>query len=168
MPVNMCGTVYAKNKFSRDGILALTTGHIDPGIQCPIVIRLINLRSIPYTFFLGQPIYTIVFHRIEAIDGRTLEAHAPISMEKTYERTVESVNAALGNALNDISLTSQFAKKADFEELKSYCKELVKSEEFDRSLKSKMWDITWKTLLIIFAIIGAIGAVVKILEFLEK
>ncbi|RZJ48872.1 MAG: hypothetical protein EOO19_06975 [Chryseobacterium sp.] len=168
MPINMCGTVYAKNKFSRDGILALTTGHIDPGIQCPIVVRLINLRSIPYTFFLGQPIYTIVFHRIEVIEGRPLEAHAPITMERTYERTVESVNAALGNALNDISLTSQFSKKADFEELRKYCKELVDSKEFDRSLKSKMWDITWKTILAIFAIIGAIGAVVKIFEFSEK
>lgn len=42
MPLDLCGTVYAKNKFSRDGILLFTTGHVDPGIQCPIVIRLVN------------------------------------------------------------------------------------------------------------------------------
>lgn len=114
MPIHLCGTVYAKNKFSRDGILALTTGHIDPGIQCPIVIRLINLRSIPYTFLLGEPIYTIVFHKLESTEAQFLEAHKPITMEATYSRTIESANAALGNAFNDLSMTNEFIRKEDF------------------------------------------------------
>lgn len=114
MPIGLCGTVYAKNKFSRDGILALTTGHIDPGIQCPIVIRLINLRSIPYTFLLGEPIYTIVFHKLESTNTRLLESHGPITRDTTYSRTIESANAALGNAFNDLSMSNEFIRKEDF------------------------------------------------------
>lgn len=114
MPIGLCGTVYAKNKFSRDGILALTTGHIDPGIQCPIVIRLINLRSIPYTFLLGEPIYTIVFHKLEPTEAKFLESHKPITMEATYARTIESANAALGNAFNDLSMANEFIRKEEF------------------------------------------------------
>lgn len=114
MPNDLCGTVYAKNKFSREGILALTTGHVDPGVQCPIVIRLINLRSIPYTFQLGEPIYSIVFHKLEIESGQKLETHHAISMELTYKRTIEAANNALGNALNDLSLTNDFVKKEDF------------------------------------------------------
>lgn len=117
MPNDLCGTVYAKNKFSREGILALTTGHIDPGIQCPIVVRLINLRSIPYTFQLGEPIYTIVFHKLEIEVGQQLFSHNPISMELTYSRTIESANTALGNALYDLSLTNDFVRKEDFGKL---------------------------------------------------
>lgn len=117
MPVDMCGTVYAKNKFSREGILALTTGHIDPGVQCPIVIRLINLRSIVHSFQLGEPIYTIVFHKLEHTENQNLVAHPPISKEVTLTRTMESANTALGNALNDLSLTNDFIKKEDFGKL---------------------------------------------------
>jgi deoxycytidine triphosphate deaminase len=111
MPNHLCGTVYAMNKFSREGILALTTGHIDPGVQCPIVVRLVNLRSIPYTFQLGEPIYTIVFHNLEIEKGQQLVSHPPISMKQTFDRTIKSVNTALGNALNDLSLTNEFVKK---------------------------------------------------------
>lgn len=111
MPNYLCGTVYAKNKFSRDGILTLTTGHVDPGVQCPIVIRLINLRSIAFTFVLGEPIYTIVFHQVETEKGQPLASHPPISKEFTYKRTLESANTALGNTLHDFSLMSEYVRK---------------------------------------------------------
>ena len=117
MPTHLCGTVYAKNSFSREGILALTTGHIDPGIQCPIVIRLINLRSIPITFQLGIQIYTIVFHTLEVKEGEQLASHEPISMEKTFSRTIESANTALGNTLYDLALTNDFVRKDEFGKL---------------------------------------------------
>jgi deoxycytidine triphosphate deaminase len=149
MPIHLCGTVYAKNKFSRDGIFALTTGHVDPGIQCPIVIRLINLRSIPYTFVLGEPIYTIVFHNLDLKEVKLLEKHVAISMEQTFSRTIESANAALGNALNDLSLTSNFVRKDEFGKI--FVRQFIKT--------------FWGWVLIIFALLAGFASILKIIEF---
>ena len=168
MPPDLCGTVYAKNKFSRDGILALTTGHIDPGVRCPIVIRLINLRSIPYTFMLGEQIYTIVFHNLHKTDEMQLISHPPISMETTIMKTIESANAALGNALNDISLTHNFVRKDDFERLKADCQNYLTDDQVFAALFKKAKKKAWAWALVIFAIGGFIAAVVKVIEFVQK
>ncbi len=149
MPTDLCGTVYAKNKFSRDGILALTTGHIDPGIQCPIVIRLINLRSIPCSFYLGTPIYTIVFHTLEFKETDVLVMHPQITMEQTIERTIESAHSALGNALNDLSLTNGFIKKDDVGLL------------ITKYILKRGW--AWMVVLL-----AAGAAIIKIIEYLTK
>ena len=55
------------------GILALNAGHIDPGYDGPIVIRLINIRSIPWVLTMGDPIFTVVF--------QTLNYEAPIGRQ---------------------------------------------------------------------------------------
>ncbi|MCW3111455.1 MAG: deoxycytidine triphosphate deaminase [Segetibacter sp.] len=114
MPLDLCGTVYAKNEFSRCGILLFTTGHIDPGIQCPIVIRLVNLRSTPFALTLGHPIYTIVFHTIKPFVGGVLERHENITIEKTIQRTIKSAEDALDNTLYDLSLLNHLIRKDEF------------------------------------------------------
>lgn len=172
MPSNLCGTVYAKNKFSREGILALTTGHIDPGIQCPIVIRLINLRSIPFTFHLGEPIYTIVFHRLAIERGQELVCHKPISRDLTYERTIESVNTALGNALYDLSLTNGFVKNEDFEKIKERIEHFINEEDFGKIAWKWVKKNITKTFLIIIAILVTISTIVSglptLIDYLKK
>jgi deoxycytidine triphosphate deaminase len=65
MPTDLCGTVYSRNALAKAGILALNAGHIDPGYEGPIVIRLINLRAIPWTLTLGRSIFTIVFQTLD-------------------------------------------------------------------------------------------------------
>lgn len=152
MPKELCGTVYAKNKFSRDGILSLTTGHVDPGVECPIVIRLINLRSIPYTFSLGEPIYTIVFHTLDFESENELCAHNKITLDDTVTRTIATADAAMANALHDFSMTHGFVKK----------------EEFGKLLRHTVLKPTWDWIVIIFAIVGAIAAGIKIYEGIFK
>ena len=149
MPKELCGTVYAKNKFSRDGILALTTGHVDPGVHCPIVIRLINLRSIPFTFQIGEPIYTIVFHTLEKSDSITYYGHTAISMSKTIAQTIASADAALENTLHDISLTQKFIRKEDF--AKIFAKQFFKT--------------IWGWLVVLFLLISAFAGILKIIDF---
>lgn len=145
LPKNLCGTVYAKNQFSRDGILAWTTGHIDPGIKCPIVVRLINFRSIPYTIRLGEPVYTVVFHELSKTDEAQLESHNPITMEETISKTLKAADSILGNALHDIALTKEFIKKDEFSSL--FAKQFFKT--------------TWGWIIIILGIIATIMAIVK-------
>ena len=43
LPPTICGTVYSRNRLQKDNILALNAGHVDPGYDGPIMIRLVNL-----------------------------------------------------------------------------------------------------------------------------
>lgn len=161
MPKELCGTVYAKNKFSREGILALTTGHIDPGIQCPIVIRLINLRSIPYSFHMGDAIYTIVFHTLEARPGEKLAQHPPITMQKTISNTLDSADASLANAFNDLSLTNNFVKKDEFDRLKGLNQDFVRKDEVGKII----WELIKSNIVKIIAwVVAAIVAIITIMS----
>jgi deoxycytidine triphosphate deaminase len=113
MPLNLSATVFSRNKLSRDGILALNAGHIDPGYRGPITIRLINLRATTYTIKLGIPIYTIVFQELsKEVDEK--ERHPPISREETIKKVTASVDEALSNALYDLALLNNFVKKDEF------------------------------------------------------
>ncbi len=161
MPKELCGTVYAKNRFSREGILSFTTGHIDPGIQCPIVIRLINLRAIPFNIHLGEPIYTIVFHKLETSDGQDLEIHPPISKTDTLLRTRETANAILGNAFNDISLTRDFIRKEDFEKLNARAEKFVREEDFGKLFWKMIKANIYKLVAWIVAILVAIASIIS-------
>ena len=66
LPKNICGTVYSRNRLQKDNILALNAGHVDPGFEGQIIIRLINLGSNIWTFRLGDPIFTLVFQYLDA------------------------------------------------------------------------------------------------------
>jgi deoxycytidine triphosphate deaminase len=63
LPETVSATVYSRNKLQKENILALNAGHINPGYQGPIMIRLINLSSISWPLHLGSAIFTAVFHR---------------------------------------------------------------------------------------------------------
>jgi deoxycytidine triphosphate deaminase len=161
MPKELCGTVYAKNRFSREGILSFTTGHIDPGIQCPIVIRLINLRAIPFNIHLGEPVYTIVFHKLEMSAGQEFVIHPPISKTDTLLRTRETANAILGHAFNDISLTREFIKRDEFEKLNRLQEEFIKREEFGKLFWKMIKNNIYKIVTLIVAIAVAIMTIIS-------
>ena len=75
MPLDLCGTVYTKNRLAMAGILALNAGHVDPGYHGPIVIRLINIRSEPWVLRMGTPIFTIVFSNFKSASYRKTSSH---------------------------------------------------------------------------------------------
>ena len=99
MPMELCGTVYTKNRLAMAGILALNAGHVDPGYHGPIVIRLINIRSEPWVLRMGSPIFSIIFQTLneEASEGRP-----PITDKEMLERVEESAGNSMGNALYDL------------------------------------------------------------------
>lgn len=99
MPKELCGTVYTKNSIAMAGILALNAGHVDPGYDGPIVIRLINIRSIPWVLTMGDPIFTVVFQTLnyEAPIGRQA-----ISANDMLKSVQTSASESLSNALYDL------------------------------------------------------------------
>jgi len=102
MPTSLCGTVYSRNSLALAGILALNAGHVDPGYEGPIVIRLINLRAIPWTLTLGDAIFTITFQMIDNVQDDLTEYKRVVSQEEMISRVRATADAALGNALYDL------------------------------------------------------------------
>ena len=102
MPSDLCGTVYSRNSLALAGILALNAGHVDSGYEGPIVIRLINLRAIPWTLTLGDPIFTITFQTTNPHQGDSSSNNRRVSQEEMILRVRETANAALSNALYDL------------------------------------------------------------------
>jgi deoxycytidine triphosphate deaminase len=100
LPADVCGTVYSKNSIALRGIFAFNAGHVDPGYRGPIIIRLLNLRRTKLTLTMGQPVFLIVFERLDqAADTAT-------SPSFTYEKALLAVrdfaNDALSNALFEL------------------------------------------------------------------
>lgn len=65
MPPDVCGTVYSRNKLQKENILALNAGHVDPGYEGPIIIRLINLGLHSWPIRVGDAVFTAVFHTVD-------------------------------------------------------------------------------------------------------
>lgn len=104
IPLEMCATVFSKNNLALKGIFAFNAGHVDPGYEGPIVIRMINLRSTPFTITMGQPVYTIVFHPLsyQLQESAPLRGRRPISMDETIKSVRDFADTALSNALFDL------------------------------------------------------------------
>src|SRR5260370_13392356 len=99
LPKSICGTVYSRNKLQKQNILALNAGHIDPGYEGPIMIRLINLGKIPWPLPLGDAVFTVVFHTVEpaATDG-----HARRTKQETLEAAAKTALEAFSNPFHDL------------------------------------------------------------------
>ena len=151
MPLDLCGTVYSRNSLALKGILALNAGHIDPGYQGPISIKLINLSAIDYTLTLGDPIYTIVFTRVDQPDD-PLMTQRVFSQEKMAKKVIDATNISLNNALYDLALLREFVKK----------------DEFGKSLGRWLFKTAWGWVTFFFTLVttalAVTASVIKILE----
>ena len=135
IPKDLCGTVFSRNKLAKEGILALNTGHIDPGYEGPILIRLISLRRTPWTLKLGDPIFTIEFHTLEvgSSPSGSPTLHPPITKDETLRAALNSATQGLSNPLYDVqakNIEAIIEKRMEEAERKlevSLAREFVKS-----------------------------------------
>ena len=102
MPTDICGTVYSRNNLALAGILALNAGHVDPGYEGPIAIRLINLRSTPWTLTLGDGIFTITFQTVDPPVDEQFNYKRRVTQVEMIRRVCQTADAALSNALYDL------------------------------------------------------------------
>ena len=143
MPPCLCGTVYSRNSLALAGILALNADHVDPGYQGPIVIRLINLRAIPWTLTLGAPIFTITFQTVDRNPGDLPVQDRHYSQDQMIARVRETANAALSNALFDLY---QVDVEKRLNEFKSQALDEFRKEGGIRrdEIWSVLFDVWWK------------------------
>jgi deoxycytidine triphosphate deaminase len=97
------GTVYSRNKLQKENVLALNAGHVDPGYEGPILIRLINLGAQPWAITLGQAVFTVVFQTVE-----TDSASGPPdrrTKEETLDAAKKTAVSAFSNPFHDLYKT---------------------------------------------------------------
>ena len=166
MPPELCGTVYSRNSLALAGILALNAGHVDSGYQGPIVIRLINLRAIPWTLTLGDAIFTITFQTVDRNESDPSINDRHYSQAQMIARVRETANAALSNALYDLYQVDVEKRLNDF---KSQALDEFKKEGGIRrdEIWSVLFDVWWKKILAGLLYVAAVAApVVAVLIYL--
>ncbi len=67
MPANVTGLATLKTKFTKDGILALNVGIIDPFFQGPISTALINFSDRPRSLQIGDKFFRVIFFDHEEV-----------------------------------------------------------------------------------------------------
>jgi deoxycytidine triphosphate deaminase len=164
MPADLCGTVFSKNRLALNGIFAFNAGHVDPGFEGPIVIRLINLRRNRYTVNLGEPIFTIVFQSLAKTDvpgdGNVRPA---ITMDETVRQVRSFADIALSNALFDL-YADRIKQQLDDHRTEILAKlradlgkDFVSKDRFGHFLLE--WG--WKKLLVIGGLVALILGILK-------
>jgi deoxycytidine triphosphate deaminase len=166
MPRDLCGTVFSKNKLALNGIFAFNSGHVDPGFEGPIVIRLINLRRSRFTVNLGERIFTIVFQTLAEVDPPSqLRTRPAITMDETVRQVRQFADVALSNALFDLYADSITQRLDDHRTeilaklREDLGKEFVRKEKFGTFLVE--W--SWKKLLVLASLVGLFYGAYKIL-----
>ena len=166
MPLDLCGTVYSRNKLAFDGILALNAGHVDSGYKGPIAIRLINMRATPWTLALGELIFTIVFQTLDRVpDGAWNEVRIE-SQHSMVSRVRETADEALSNALYDLYSVNVDNRLNEFST--NFNKELGNTWVRRDDLWSALLSSTWSRLVALvlgLAVLG--GAMFAALTFFQ-
>jgi deoxycytidine triphosphate deaminase len=152
MPDDLCGTVYSRNSLALKGILALNTGHIDPGYHGPITIKIINLRSVDYTLTMGDAIFTIAFHSIERDRDDKDTYYRRITKAEILKRVLDASDISLNNALYDLALLREFVKEDEF------------GRAFRKWITKTVWGAVTTIFTLLLTLIGATYSVYKLLE----
>ena len=155
LPSSICGTVYSRNRLQKDNILALNAGHVDPGFQGQIIIRLINLGSNIWTFRLGDPIFTVVFQQLDVpIEEKDEDIREASDTLAAARRTAEQ---AFSNPFHDL-YKSEIAKQLNEHdnELETRLREKLAAEFFRKN------QVQYLVIEVALALFGALVLVLKV------
>ncbi|MCU1303506.1 MAG: dcd [Candidatus Sulfotelmatobacter sp.] len=100
LPLDLCGTVYSRNKLQKENILALNAGHVDPGYDGPILIRLINLSAQPWALAPGDAVFTIVFHTVAQDPNAEFQDRR--TKQETLKVAASTAMQAFSNPFHDL------------------------------------------------------------------
>jgi deoxycytidine triphosphate deaminase len=90
LPKDVTGLATLRTTFTKDGILALNVGIIDPLFHGPISTALINFSDRPRRIDVGDKFFRVIFFRH---DDTTAFHHVSESTERhTYTRSLETIS----------------------------------------------------------------------------
>jgi len=82
LPKDIAGTAFAINSQSREGLMVLNPGHVDPGFEGPLSVKAINLRKVSLPISREDKIFTVIFEKI----ANMTEGYGPNVSKKNREQ----------------------------------------------------------------------------------
>jgi deoxycytidine triphosphate deaminase len=152
LPDNIAATAFAMNEMSSQGVLVLNPGHVDPGFQGPLTVRIINIRETAKALAFGTPIFTVIFSRLP---HPTRHGYAFNKSRRERELTFKAIDVEQ-NPKTLLGLLNAGDEKP-----------LMTPEEVDRRIM-KHW-LTWTTagaavLTAVLALIAAVFAAIALFK----
>lgn len=65
LPLDICGRFGIRSGFARRGLNAFGGVQLDPGFEGRLIMNLLNVGPEPVTITLGEPLFSVEFHRLE-------------------------------------------------------------------------------------------------------
>lgn len=65
LPLDICGRFGIRSALARHGVNAFGGLQLDPGFEGRLIMNLLNVGPEPVTLSLGEPLFSVEFHRLE-------------------------------------------------------------------------------------------------------
>lgn len=142
LPNNVMASVFPINAQSSRGLLVLNPGHIDPGFQGAISVKVLNLRKVDLALSRKAPIFTIIFEELPKSTA------SPYSTNVTREQREREHNE------KDVELAPR-----NIAELISLGNAIYPTRQEVREIVLQHWT-TWLTLILTF--IAALTGIISL------
>jgi deoxycytidine triphosphate deaminase len=148
LPANICATVFPINSQSSRGLLVLNPGHVDPGYDGPITVKVLNISKSEMIIRIGEPIFTVIFDMLTVVTNRPYPVNAKTRGTREIEFAERDMN------VSPVSLVKLIGEP--------------NALEIDRMIRSH-WMAKWSLILTAGALIFAVIAAMPVFrEAVEK
>lgn len=170
MPRDVAANVFPINALSRQGLLVLNPGHIDPDYRGVISVKLINVKNQSHTLFRGEEIFTAIFRHLpkpapqypgeyKSREERAravrhdAEQMAPSAMVEIQEEGIqEMIEGIVEDSMQarDNNISQRVTNlRQDIEQ------DYLKTENFSSELFTTIWFWGWSILVFILGIVAS-------------
>jgi len=88
LPNDMIATAFAINQQSREGLMVLNPGHVDPGYRGPLTVKAMNMQKVPLAISIGDRIFTVIFQRLP----KPTEPYRTTESREKREKTLNKID----------------------------------------------------------------------------
>lgn len=94
LPPDICATVFPINSQSSRGLLVLNPGHVDPGYDGPITVKVLSISKSEMIIKRGEPIFTVIFDRLEAATSKPYPGNGKSRSKRELEFAEQDLNVS--------------------------------------------------------------------------
>lgn len=117
LPKDIAGTAFAINSQSREGLMVLNPGHVDPGFEGSLSVKAINLRKVSLPISREDKIFTVIFEKIANTTEGYKKNISKKNREKEYNKKDLEVSPKSLFEIIKISKDDSFTTKHDVQKI---------------------------------------------------
>ncbi len=149
--------VFPPNKLAEQGLLVLNPGHIDPGYEGSLSVRVINLRKVDFPLRIGIKIFTCIFFDLQEPTEKPYRKREPEA--DRLDRLCTNASETMSRTLFETQ--AEQIKKIVREDLE---KTFVGKDALVSQWLRAVWTNLWKVPILILVLFG-VWIVVNVATF---